>query len=191
VHNALGIKVVSNYGASAEIEGTNPDLNGGNWLYMRVGAGESAPGQEFAEFGWFKDDEALYGYIVYGSRSDPDTYAFNIGAPEDHVFDVAYEGEAADGEWDFYIDTDHVLGIIYLSRYRGRIVAWELWGLYSRYKAERLKVCSAVSVHGRSGKLSTDSSTGGASYSTAKRFCNGHGDLASGYSTSSFCLVLL
>lgn len=73
LHNATEQNTGNWWGSSAEINYTNPNLNGGSWSYHRTAVGWYDPYWywSFVENGWIKDSSSgLYGLGVWQSSTD-------------------------------------------------------------------------------------------------------------------------
>ena len=99
VHNATRKKQVAAYGAKADIEGTDPAINGGQWSYHRVGVVQSSPWQ-YGEIGWLKIDTSFTGYIVMRAP-DPRTRLFSCDEGEAHTFVAQWDPNQERHHW-FY-----------------------------------------------------------------------------------------
>lgn len=59
-------KIDKIYGVNGTITYTNPNLNGGQWSYSRVGVVQFSPSFQYAEYGWLKRSTGtLEGLIAY------------------------------------------------------------------------------------------------------------------------------
>jgi len=106
-HNAIDKKVVTNKGVEAEIEGTNPNLNGGAWTYVRAAAvyGNAV---KYGEIGRLKrligeTQTEFVVWVTWRNSVEEDGTSFSYGALQNNVFQVKPASSGSE-TWKFYMD---------------------------------------------------------------------------------------
>lgn len=104
--NAVRKKDVANYGSYAEIAGTNPNLNGGQWAYFRVSSYKLNPacpqGRCYSEIGWWKKSDGTFKGLLVWENPSYNQREFTYTQGQTHSFTNVYI--PASGKWAFYYD---------------------------------------------------------------------------------------
>lgn len=107
LHNATQKKDVTAWGSWAYINWTNPDLDGGSWVYHRTAVLQWSPWR-FVEFGWQKTSSGVRGLIVYEDGSGAKNQVVSISAAT-HRYSMQYDPNT-DKYW-FYLDGSNVWNV--------------------------------------------------------------------------------
>ena len=105
LHNALRKKDVTNYGSFASIEGTNPDLHGGQWSYNRVAVIQTNPWR-YGEIGWWKKSNGTFKGLIVWENPGYNLLEFSYSSGSVHSFSNQYDPNS--GRYHWYYDGDWI-----------------------------------------------------------------------------------
>lgn len=100
LHNAVRAKDVDNYGGWAKIEGTDPDLHGGQWSYNRVAVIQTSPWR-YGEIGWWKKSNGKFKGLIVWENPDYHSKEFTYSSGSTHSFSNQYSPDTGRYHW-FY-----------------------------------------------------------------------------------------
>ncbi len=109
IHNATEQNPGNWYGSRATIDWTNPNLNSGQWVYMRTAAAHYVQGYcfRYSETGWYKTHSGLKGLIVWDSGCSRKDLIFNI-TPATHIYSQQYFQSGGVDRYAWYVDNYYI-----------------------------------------------------------------------------------
>ena len=103
LHNAIRKKDVASYGARAYIEGTDPDIHGGEWVYNRVAVVQTNPWR-YGEIGWLKKSNGTFKGLIVWENPGYNNLEFSYSSGSTHRFTNQYDPNTGKYHW-FYDGT--------------------------------------------------------------------------------------
>jgi hypothetical protein len=109
IHNATEQNAGNWYGSRATINWTNPNLNGGQWVYVRTSSNHQVQGYcfRFSEIGWYKTTSSLKGLVIWDSGCSRKDLTFNITAAT-HTYSQQYFESGGVDRYAWYVDGSYI-----------------------------------------------------------------------------------
>lgn len=109
IHNATEQNAGNWYGSRATINWTNPNLNGGQWVYNRTSSNHSVSGScfRYSEIGWYKTTSGLQGLVVWDSGCNRSSLTFSITATT-HTYSQQYYLSGGNDRYAWFVDGNSI-----------------------------------------------------------------------------------
>lgn len=109
VHNATEENSGNWFGSKATINWTDPNLNGGPWVYVRTTSSHQVQGQchRYSEIGWYKTSTSLKGLIVWDKACSRDQLLFDITAAT-HTYSQQYFDSGGIDYYAWHVDGNFI-----------------------------------------------------------------------------------